>query len=85
MEIILGAMVVLVILGGVDRSLYPREYAVGGRIMYHRPPLLARLWQAGIAALRGRRDSLVRQHRCSVARVQPWFPGEARTVAPLRQ
>jgi hypothetical protein len=79
MDVILGVIVALAIIGTVDRQLYPEDYRVETAPRQRRVPahraLVGRMSQA---------QAVVASHRCSVSQVSPWLTTESRERVTVR-
>jgi hypothetical protein len=81
MDVILGVIIALAIIGTVDRHLYPEDYRVDRVARQRRVPahhiLAGRLSkaQAGVVAA---------SHRCSITQVSPWLTTESQERVTVR-
>jgi hypothetical protein len=83
MDVILGAIIALVILGSVDRHLHPEDYVVAApeRRVVRRRVIGRRIISRH--ALKGRVSAGA--HRCSIGQVSPWLTSDSYERVTVRQ
>lgn len=83
MDVILGAIIALVILGSVDRQLHPEDYIVAVPERRHtRRRVTTRRFNPR-TAVKGRVSAAA--HRYAIGQVSPWLPSDNCEGVTVRQ